>query len=143
MRPECLVRRSSLAPLVVLVAAAAVGGCSAGDRTSTSAATSARDTSGGEAKTGTLTGYVVYVGGPAPGSPRPVAGGAVMFAGTERTTTAMSDHGHFSAELEPGVYVVTATSPDYKSGRAVCEAAHPVRVSAGRTASTHVICQVR
>lgn len=66
-----------------------------------------------------------------------------MFAGTERTTTAMSERGRFSAELKPGVYVVTATSPDYQSGGAVCEAVHPVRVSAGKAASVEVLCQVR
>ena len=66
-----------------------------------------------------------------------------MFAGTERATTAMSEAGRFSAELQPGVYVVTATSPDYQSGGAVCEAAHPARVSAGKTALVKVFCQVR
>ena len=66
-----------------------------------------------------------------------------MFAGTERTSTAMSERGRFSAELKPGVYVVTATSPDYRSGGAVCEAPHPVRVRAGSLASVKVFCQVR
>lgn len=139
MRPGARVRPSTLMPLLVLVSAAAVAGCSAGGRS----ATSAVHASSGEAKQGTLVGQVVYVGGPAPGSARPVAGGAVMFAGAERTSTAMSERGRFSAELEPGMYVVTATSPDYKSGDAACEAAHPVRVSAAETASVKVFCQVR
>jgi hypothetical protein len=66
-----------------------------------------------------------------------------MFAGTERTSTGMSERGRFSAELKPGLYVVTATSPDYRSGGAICEAVHPVRVSAGKTAPVKVLCQVR
>ena len=36
-----------------------------------------------------------------------------------------------------------ATSSDYHSGGAVCEAAHPVQVTAGETASVDVFCQVR
>jgi hypothetical protein len=55
----------------------------------------------------------------------------------------MSEQGRFTAELRPGSYVITATSPDYDSGGAACEAAHPVRVSAGEVASVEVFCQVR
>jgi hypothetical protein len=66
-----------------------------------------------------------------------------MFAGSGRSTAAMSERGRFSAELKPGVYVVTATSPDYDTGDAICEGTHPVRVSAGKTASVQVFCQVK
>jgi hypothetical protein len=128
--------------LLLLVQAAVVGGCSADGGSPESRATASKSRPSGEATTGTLTGQVQYVGGPAPGSPRPVAGGTVTFAGSGRTTAAMSEQGRFSAELNPGIYVVTATSPDYNSG-AACEALHPVRVSAGETASVEVFCQVR
>lgn len=129
-------------PLVGLVSAAALGGCGAGEHSPASGSLTTIS-SGDEVTTGTLAGQVVYVGGPAPGSPRPLAGGAVMFEGAERTTATMSQRGRFFVELEAGVYVVTATSPDYKSSGAVCEAAHPVRVSAGKASSVRVFCQVR
>ncbi len=66
-----------------------------------------------------------------------------MFAGSGRSTAAMSERGRFSAELKPGVYMVTATSPDYDTGDRTCEAEHPVRVGAGETTSVRVFCQVR
>jgi hypothetical protein len=92
-----------------------------------------------------LHGQVKLVGGPARGGNymRPVAGGVVTFAGSGRTTAAMSEQGRFTAELRPGIYVVTATTPGYNSDGAACAAAHPVRVSAGKVASVEVFCQVR
>ena len=33
-----------------------------------------------------------------------------MFAGSGRSTAAVSEQGRFSAEQNPGIYVVTATS---------------------------------
>lgn len=66
-----------------------------------------------------------------------------MFAGSGRKTAAMSEQGRFTADLRPGTYVVTGTSPDYDTGGAACEAAHPVRVNAGETVSVDVICPVR
>jgi hypothetical protein len=139
------VRSVTLLPFLTLVGAAAVGGCSAGGDSPESSGTVTKSASSGEAKTGTLTGQVKLVGGPADGanSVRPVAGGTVMFAGLGRTTAAMSEQGRFTAELKPGIYVVTATSPDYNSGGAACEAVHPVRVTAGKVASVEVFCQVR
>ncbi len=66
-----------------------------------------------------------------------------MFAGSNRpTVTAMSEGGRFTADLKPGVYVMTATSPDYRSD-ALCEAVRPVRASVGALASVDVFCQVR
>jgi hypothetical protein len=143
VRRTAFLKRVILMSLLTVVGVAAVGGCSAGGGSTNSAASATASSPSSEAKTtGTLTGQVKYIGGPALGSPRPVAGGVVTFAGSGRSTAAMSEQGHFSAELHPGIYVVTATSPDYKSGRAACEAAHPVRVSAGKSASVDVFCQV-
>jgi hypothetical protein len=128
---------------LILVQAAVVGGCSTHGDAPESRATATRSTPSGEVKTGTITGQVQYVGGPATESPRPVAGGSVTFAGSGRTIAAMSEQGRFSAELDPGMYVVTATSPDYDSGDTSCKAIHPVRVIAGEMASVRVFCQVR
>jgi hypothetical protein len=144
------VRRSHLSsvallPALTVVFVAAVGGCSAGDdspRPTAAATTSAATVA---TTTGTVTGVVKLTGGPADGanSLRPAAGGVVMFAGSGRTTAAMSEQGRFTAQLRPGIYVVTATTPDYNSGREPCQALHPVRVSAGKVASVEVFCQVR
>jgi len=138
-----LVKRSLVLELLIIVQAAVVGGCSTDGAAPESGGTATRSTPSGEAKTGTLTGQVQYVGGAAADFPRPVAGGTVTFAGSGRTIAAMSEQGRFSAELDPGLYVVTATSPDYDSGDASCKAVHPVRVSAGEMASVKVFCQVR
>ena len=134
-----------LLPLLTAMSAAAVGGCSSGDDSPKSSVAPTTSASSDETTTGTITGQVELVGGPARGanSMRPVAGGVVTFAGSGRTTAAMSEQGRFTAELRPGVYVVTATSPDYNSGGAACRAVHPVRVSAGKVASVEVFCQVR
>jgi hypothetical protein len=142
-------RRSLLSSVALLtltvVSAAAVGGCSSGDDSPRPSAAATTRAPSGATKTGTITGQVKLVGGPARGtnSMRPVAGGVVTFAGTGRSTAAMSEQGRFTAELRPGIYAVTATSPDYNSGGAACAAVHPVRVSAGKVASVEVFCQIR
>jgi hypothetical protein len=143
------VRRSLLSAVALLpltvVSAAALGGCSGGDESPKSSASAATSAPGGATRTGTITGQVRLVGGPrdAANSVRPAAGGVVTFAGSGRTTAAMSEQGRFTAELMPGTYVVTATTPDYNSGGAACQALHPVHVSAGQVASVEVICPVR
>jgi hypothetical protein len=137
------------APLIALVLLATLAcGCGGGGDAAKTPAIGQRNGANAGAEraqspTGTLTGQVLYIGGPPSTPPRPVAGGVVTFAGSGRSSAAMSMQGRFSAELSPGVYVVTATSPDYNSGRAACEAVHPVRVSAGEIASVKVYCQVR
>ncbi len=139
-------RRSHLRSLALLpLLAVFVGGCSAGDDSPKSSAPATTSASGGAETTGTITGQVKLVGGPADGasSMRPAAGGVVTFARSGHTTAAMSEHGRFHAELRPGTYVVTATSPDYDSGGASCQAVHPVRVSAGKVVSVEVVCPVR
>ncbi|ROR91024.1 hypothetical protein EDD33_1884 [Nocardioides aurantiacus] len=66
-----------------------------------------------------------------------------MFRSAGKTTTTASEAGRFRADLEPGVYLVTATSPEHQLDGAVCEAPRPVRVTAGHTAWTKVVCQLR
>jgi hypothetical protein len=132
-------------PLLTVVCVVAAGACSAGDDSRKPAAAATTSAASGATNTGTITGVVKLSGGPADGanSLRPVAGGVVTFVGHGRTTAAMSEQGRFTAELRPGIYVVSATTPDYNFGGAACEAVHPVRVTAGKVASVEVFCQVR
>ena len=86
----------------------------------------------------------MFVGGPAPGLPRVLKhGGTVVFTGTPTVHAPLGTNGRFLVNLSPGTYRVTATSPDYNSGRGVCEAAQPVRVIDGGSASVKVYCQIR
>jgi hypothetical protein len=132
-----------MVPILVLVLLGIVaGGCSAGEHTDSNAAGTKPSAHSGAA-TGTLTGQVKYIGGPPPGLPRPVARGTVTLAGPGQAEAVMFEQGRFSVQLKPGVYKVSATSPDYNSGDAACDATHPARVTAGQATSVHVICQVR
>ena len=94
--------------------------------------------------TGTVTGHVLLVGGPAPGLPRALThGGTVTFTGTPTVHAPVDSHGRFLVHLTPGTHRVTATSPDYLDGHGVCEARQPLRVAVGGRASVKVYCQIR
>ena len=85
----------------------------------------------------------MFVGGPPPGLPRPVKqGGTVTFTGAKTFKSPVNARGAFSAYLSPGTYRITATSPDVDSGRGVCFARLPVRVTDGSSASVKVYCQI-
>lgn len=76
----------------------------------------------------TVTGILVRVGGPAPGSPVPLPGqvGARNTAG-EQFTAATSTNGRFQLSLPPGIYRLTGHSPQ------VGGTAHPTLCSGVRT----------
>ena len=91
-----------------------------------------------------VTGRLVRVGGPAPGSPVPLSGtiearnraGDVVAARVGR-------NGRFRLELAPGTYSLTGRSPLMEDGKMVCAAAKPVDVTrAGPTPRVPVICEI-
>lgn len=67
-----------------------------------------------------VTGTLWRVGGPAPGTPVPLAGQVVARneAG-EQFTAVTTGNGRFQLLLPPGTYQLTSTSPQVSSGRAV------------------------
>jgi hypothetical protein len=143
------------AGLVCLLAAGAMlVGCS-GRESAPSAGSSVVKETGSSVGGGTgssvatensASGTLEMVGGPAPGSPRPVPG-TVMFrstgaVGRTYSATAGAD-GHFELGLPPGSYMVTGRSPLYVQGLIDCQAGAPVMVSGAVMAPVLVTCQVR
>jgi hypothetical protein len=91
---------------------------------------------------GRIQGMLEAVGGPAPGTPRPLMGSITLrnSSGTAFTTTAGSD-GAFSARIPPGTYTVIGRSPLYDSGSGDCRPIEPVTVVASTTTQVVVACQ--
>jgi photosystem II stability/assembly factor-like uncharacterized protein len=93
---------------------------------------------------GVVLGALEAVGGPAPGTPRPLRGAITLrdSAGTAFTATAGSD-GVFSVRVPTGSYTITGRSPLYDSGNVDCHsiAPAPVTVTAGATIRVVVACQ--
>jgi hypothetical protein len=94
--------------------------------------------------TGVVVGALEAVGGPAPGTPRPLSGSITLrdSVGTVFTGTAGSD-GLFSVRVPPGVYTVTGRSPLYNSGTVDCQSVGSVTVAARTTIRVVVMCQER
>jgi len=113
---------------VAAVALSAVAGCSGGPAPST----------------GTVTGYLQMVGGPAT-----LAGGTPSFR-VPGTITAVSPHGTqhgpaakngaFTLVLPVGTYTLTGTSPQYNSGQGRCIAVSKVVIRAGAITHADVTC---
>ncbi len=91
-----------------------------------------------------MTGVLVRVGGPAPGSPVPVPGHVTATSPADSSVAAADRGGRFRLVLAPGVYHLTGRSPLIDSGTQICLAEHLVRVRSGKvTAGVAVICSIR
>lgn len=94
---------------------------------------------------GTLSGRLLWVGGP--------AGTATPHTGTVRVVGQALDvyvlvraDGHWSFQGPAGSYTVTGSSPGYLSRKGIadsCRADGPVHVSAGHSAQADVVCPLR
>jgi hypothetical protein len=94
----------------------------------------------------TVTGLLVRVGGPAPGSPVPLPGTVVArnAAGQQFTATTGKD-GRFRLSLPLGTYRMTGHSPQVKSDgqQMICAAVRKVRLSHHAAPhSIRVICNI-
>ena len=151
-----LVRYPGGRVVVLLLIAAALSGCggsgSSGKPTAGlhggvspgSASISSGSPTAQGPSTGTVTGQVLFVGGPAPGLPRALKnGGTVVFTGTPMVHAPLDTRGRYLVHLSPGAYRVTARSPDYINGHGVCEARRAIRVAIGGHAFVKVYCQIR
>jgi hypothetical protein len=99
------------------------------------------------AATGTVTGVLVRVGGPAPGAPVPLPGKVVAVSSDgARYTATTGRNGRYSLSLPPGSYQLTGHSRDVRSQGVplLCAGRHAVHVAARRTESGNdVICAIR
>ena len=91
--------------------------------------------------TGTLTGTLQAVGGPAGDGPRALSGQVTLHRSEGTTGITVGASGRFSVPVSVGTYTVTGQSPRYEGGSAVCRASGPVVVTEGVTSSVEVDCQ--
>jgi hypothetical protein len=92
-----------------------------------------------------VTGTLLRVGGPAPGTPVPLTGtvSAVDAAGGRFTATA-GRGGTFRLALPPGTYRLAGHSPLIDSGAGACTAPRPLHVTGGEPVPhVRVYCQIR
>lgn len=92
---------------------------------------------------GVVRGQLLFVGGPAAGSPRPLRSGSVNFSGATRVGVRVGRDGNFSASLPQGTYEVTGRSEQFGSGSYECHASRPINVNSQKTTQIGVYCQVR
>jgi hypothetical protein len=90
----------------------------------------------------TVSGVLVGVGGPARAAVQHWSG-TIHVSGAGFTTLRTDSRGHFSADLAPGTYRFTATSPSYDEGRGECMAPGPVRLRSHATVHVRVLCQLK
>jgi hypothetical protein len=125
-------RRASTATVAAVAILAGCGGPSAHQ--------------GGTATRQSVTGMLVRVGGPAPGSPVPLPGtvAASSAAGHEFTAVA-GRNGHFQLSLPAGTYRLTGHSPQvWANGREMlCLAGRSLHVAASKPVrGIRVVCSI-
>jgi hypothetical protein len=93
-----------------------------------------------------LTGRLLWVGGPGAAHPVPHRGTVHVVGDGLDEYLVVSSGGRWSFQGPPGRYTVTASSPGYLSAAGVpgsCRADHQVRLRWTRTATADVYCQQR
>jgi hypothetical protein len=93
-----------------------------------------------------VTGTLVSVGGPAPGSPVPLPGHVTAIGrdGDRVRTVTVSKSGKFTMRLAAGTYRFTGTSPRIDSGHLACRATHRIHVLGTLPVSgVEVECSIR
>jgi hypothetical protein len=123
--------QSALAVLAgTLMAAAALAGCADGP--------------GGP--TGTVTGHLEMVGGPAtPSGGTPVflvPGTITAVSGSSTFRASAASNGSFTFTLPVGTYKLTGTTPQDDDGKATCIADAPVTVRTGQVTHADVACPI-
>jgi hypothetical protein len=95
-------------------------------------------------ESGAVQGSLEAVGGPGPGTPRPLNGSLALrdSDGTVFTATTTSD-GVFLVRVPTGTYAITGRSPGYESGNVDCISSGPATVTVGATIHVVVVCSER
>lgn len=133
--------------LLVLVAAT---GCQ-GKSTAATVPTPATGSSAGPTSTstevalsrGTVTGDLVRVGGPAPGTTVPLTGTIRFIRAGESVHLAVGRDGRFSVLLPAGRYDVEGASPRIDDGASPCSRVVQLVVMAGRTITQRLVCDIK
>ena len=89
---------------------------------------------------GTIRGELVFVGGPAPGTSRPLPGVVTFRSRNGDIQTVTTRDGSFSIDLPVGHYQVAGRSPLFQSDARVCGSGTQVDVHARRTSVVTVRC---
>lgn len=146
MRSERGARRAAVAGLLIgALSLGLLAACSTQSGAGTSspeAAVKAQALSIRSVATGVLRGRLVFVGGPFPGSPRPL-GGTVTVTGHSRVVFTVGRDGRYTVTLPVGTYRLSGSSPWFGSGADSCHAQSPVRVVSNRQTHADVVCQGR
>ena len=97
----------------------------------------------GSGSSGSISGRLLAVGGPSPGSPRPLRGEIVVTdaSGASVATVEVPSDGSFSVVVPAGNYTVEGRSKYYNGGRTACFARKPVVIADGTSVETDVFCQ--
>jgi hypothetical protein len=97
----------------------------------------------GSGSSGSISGHLLAVGGPAPGPPRPLPGEVVVTdaSGVSVATVEVASDGRFSVEVPAGNYTVEGRSKYYNGGSTACFAKKPVAIAGGSSIETDVFCQ--
>lgn len=93
----------------------------------------------GTTETDVLRGRLLFVGGPAPGLPRPLSG-TVVVTGKLTLAVSVGPDGRFVATVPAGTYRLAGSSPAFGSGQYGCHAMSRVRVVPNETVRADVLC---
>lgn len=100
--------------------------------------------SSGSGHIGTLRGTLEAIGGPVPGTPRPIPGTIYIVGGGKTVKATVGSDGRFSAHVAAGTYTVTGRSPEFnvngQEGLCLNVALGPVGVTAGGATTVTVVC---
>ena len=92
--------------------------------------------------TGTVTGTLQAVGGPAGVGPQDLSGQITLHGSNGHIVgITVGANGRFSVPVPIGKYKASAQSPQYEAGTGVCRASGSVTVTKGVTSSVEVDCQ--
>jgi hypothetical protein len=86
----------------------------------------------------TLNGTLQAIGGPSP-DPRPLSGTIFVVGSNGSYNAAVGLDGHFTLQVAPGTYTVTART----SGSLDCRAANTAAAAVGQTTTVEVDCDVK
>jgi hypothetical protein len=93
--------------------------------------------------TGFVSGRLQTVGGPAPGTPKPIGGKVIVFGLNEKSYSAkVGADGQFLFQVPVGSYFVRGSSPLYESGGPYC-LGPGFKVNENATTSVDVNCPER
>jgi len=132
-----------LSLLVMPLTLTSCGGRGSATASTTASTTSAPTHPNGLATDGAVVGVFRHSGGPTGAYDGPYSKGTITLTGTVHSySVSVATDGLFNLSVPPGLYRMTATTPQYNSGQADC-AGGTIRVTADRTTSIPVTCQLK